>query len=47
MVNNLQNIFMQHDFYFDILIIFGMKKVYNFQTHNVSLAIAKNMPVVT
>ncbi len=41
-VRNLLNIFMEHDL--NILMIFGLKKIYNFDPYNVFLAIATNIP---
>ncbi len=42
MVGNLLNIFMEHDR--NILMIFGIKKIINFDPYNVFLAIATNIP---
>ncbi len=44
MVGNLQNIFMEHDL--NILMIFGIQKNYNFDSYNVLLSIATNIPVL-
>ncbi len=43
-VGNFQNIFMEHDL--NILMIFGIKKMYNFDPYNVLLVIATNIPVL-
>ncbi len=43
-VGNLLNIFMEHDL--NILMIFGIKEVYNFDPYNVLLSIATNIPVL-
>ncbi len=48
MVRKLQNIFMEHDPYVMILIIFGIKeKSINFDPCTVLFAIATNIPVLT
>ncbi len=45
MVGHLQNIFMEHDL--NILMIFGIiRKINNFDTYNVLLSIATNIPVL-
>ncbi len=45
MVRNLQNNLMEHDLYFNILIIFGIKKNDDdFDPYNVFLAITTNIP---
>ncbi len=41
-VRNVQNIIMEHDL--NILMIFGIKKIYNFDPYNVFLAIDINIP---
>ncbi len=41
-VGNLQNIFMEHDLYFNFLMIFGIKE--HLDPYNVFLAIATNIP---
>ncbi len=44
-VGNLQNIFMEHYLYFNVLMIFGNKrKIYNFDPYNVFFAVATNIP---
>ncbi len=43
-VGNLLNIFMEHDL--NILMIFGVKQIDNFDPYNVLLAIATNIPVL-
>ncbi len=43
-VGNLLNIFMEHDL--NILMIFGIKKKDNFDSYNVLLSIATNIPVL-
>ncbi len=43
-VGNLLNIFMEHYFLLNILIIFGIKKINNFDPYNVFLAITTNIP---
>ncbi len=40
-VGNLLNIFMEHDL--NVLMIFDKRKIYNFDTYNVFLAIATNI----
>ncbi len=45
MVRNLQNNLMEHDLYFNMLIIFGIKKNYlDFDPYNVFWAITTNIP---
>ncbi len=44
-VRNLLNIFMEHNLT-NILMIFGIKKMYNFDSIHVLLAIATNIPVL-
>ncbi len=44
MVGNLLNIFMEHNL--NILMIFGIKKINNFDPYNVLLAIATNIPLL-
>ncbi len=49
MVGNVQNIFMEHDLYFNILCIiyydfWNKRKIYNFDPYNIFLAIATNIP---
>ncbi len=44
MIGNVLNIFMEHDL--NILMIFGITKMYNFEPYNVLLAIATNIPVL-
>ncbi len=41
-VRNVQNIVMEHDL--NILMIFGIKKIYNFDPYNVFLVISTNIP---
>ncbi len=41
-VLNLQNIFMEHNL--NILMIFSIKKIYNFDPYNILFAIATNIP---
>ncbi len=45
-VGNLQNIFMEHDLYLNVLMIFGIKEQSIIVTHNVLLDIATNIPVL-
>ncbi len=46
-VGNLQNIFMEHDLYFILMIYFWHKrKMDNVDPYNVLLAIATNIPVL-
>ncbi len=41
MVGNWQNVFMEHDL--NILMIFGINKIYNFDPYIIFLAIATNI----
>ncbi len=41
-VRNVQNIVMEHDL--NILMIFGIKKIYNFDPYSVFLVISTNIP---
>ncbi len=44
MIGSLLNIFMEHDL--NILMIFGIRKMYNFDPCNVLLSIATNISVL-